>query len=151
MKDTLIRYGRWLGGTHHDAATSIGLLILRVGIGGLMAFAHGWGKLMSFGALRTTFPDPLGIGSQASVLLVVFAEFFCALALVFGAATRLASIPLIINMAVIVFIVHAADPWARQEFGLLFLIPFLALLFTGAGRYSIDALMSNKLLGRDGD
>ena len=149
MKDVLIRNGRWLAGTNHDATTSVGLLILRVGIGGLMAFAHGGSKLMSFGALRTTFPDPLGIGSQTTVLLVIFAEFFCALALMFGAATRLVAIPLIINMTVIVFVVHAADPWARQEFGLLFLIPFLVLFFTGAGRYSVDALVGNKLLERD--
>jgi putative oxidoreductase len=58
-----------------------------------------------------------------------------------GAATRLAVIPLIINMSVIVFVVHADDPWQRQEFALLFLIPFLTLLFTGPGHFSIDGLI----------
>jgi len=37
--------------------------------------------------------------------------------------------------------VHAGDPWQRQEFALLFLVPFLTLVFTGPGHYSIDGLI----------
>ncbi len=119
---------------------SIGLLILRVSVGLMMAFGHGLGKLTGFGENAAQFPDPLGIGSGVTLALMVFAEFFCSLALVVGLATRAAAIPLIIAMAVAVLVVHSDDPFSTKEKALLYLIPFLAILFTGPGRYSLDAL-----------
>ena len=44
---------------------SLGLLLLRVSVGGMMLFAHGWGKLTSFAERSSSFPDPLGIGLVA--------------------------------------------------------------------------------------
>ncbi len=140
MRAYLFQYTQWMDEKRRSMYTSIGLLILRLGVGGLM-ITHGWGKLANFGALASRFSDPLGLGSTVTLVLVVFAEFFCALLVILGAATRLAVIPLIINMSVIVFVVHADDPWQRQEFALLFLIPFLTLLFTGPGQFSIDGLI----------
>ena len=122
----------------------IGLLVLRLGFGGLMLFAHGWGKLVNFGERAPNFPDPLGVGSVFSLALVTFAEFFCALLLMVGLATRAAAVPLIINMSVITFIVHAEDPFRQQEFPMLFGIAFLVLFFTGPGKFSLDALISRK-------
>jgi len=42
--------------------------------------------------------------------------------------------------------VNGADPWMMgagrsKEPALLYLVPFLALVFTGPGRFSIDALI----------
>ncbi len=48
----------------------------------------------------------MGIGSTASLALVVFAEFFCGLFIVIGLFTRLAAIPLIIASCVVVFKAH---------------------------------------------
>lgn len=138
---------------------SIGLLVLRVGIGGFMA-THGWGKLMMLvNGESEQLGDPIGIGSPASVILVMLAEFVCALLVVFGLATRFAAAPIVMAMAVAAFVVHASDPllmetaamqffagesesWASKEPALLYLIPFLSLIFTGAGRYSIDAVIA---------
>lgn len=142
----------------HSLLSSIGLLILRVGIGGLMV-SHGWGKFqMLMAGDFHKFGDPIGIGSAASLLLIVTAEFICALLVMIGAATRVAAIFPVIGMAVAAFIVHGGDPWtmgegarlfysgasqswSSKEPALLFLIPFLALVFTGAGRFSVDALV----------
>ena len=44
-----------------------------------------------------------------------------------------------VTMAVAAFMIHAADPFAKQEKALVFLIAFVALLLTGPGRYSLDA------------
>jgi putative oxidoreductase len=41
-------------------------------------------------------------------------------------------------MWVAVFIIHADDPFGKQEFGLLYLIPYLTLYFTGPGKLSLD-------------
>jgi len=109
-----------------------------------MLCAHGWGKLMSFGEKSGSFPDPLGIGNAASLSGAVFSEVFCALLVVIGLGTRLAVWPLVFTMLVAAFLVHADDPWNRKEFALLYVFPFLALAFTGAGRFSIDALICKK-------
>lgn len=122
----------------------VGLLILRIGIGALMLFAHGSSKLVAFGELSAVFPDPLGVGSVTSLSLAIFAEFFCALAIAFGLFTRWATAPLIILLLVAAFGVHGSDPWPKQEMAVVYLIPFIAIAFTGPGRYSLDRLIFSK-------
>lgn len=122
-----------------EPRVSAGLLLLRLASGGLMLVFHGWGKLMNFGTRMDTFGDPLGIGSPLSLTLAVFAEFFCSLGLIVGFKTRAAAVPLLILMLVIATIVHADDPWGKKEFALLYAIPYLTLIFTGGGKYSLDA------------
>lgn len=141
-----------------NLTNSIGLLILRLGIGGFM-LSHGWGKLqMVLAGDFDKFGDPIGLGSGLSLVLVVTAEFFGALLVMLGLATRFAAVPPVIAMAVAAFVAHASDPWtmgegarlflageskswASKEPALLFLIPFLALIFTGAGKLSLDGLI----------
>lgn len=123
----------------------VGLLVLRLGVGSFMMFGHGWGKLSSFAEKADTWADPLGIGPTLSLSLAIFAEFFCSLGLITGTATRLAAIPLLTTMLVAAGIVHANDPWAKQEFALLFAWTFITLIFAGPGKFSVDALISKKL------
>lgn len=122
-----------------DPRVSVGLLVLRLASGGFMLVFHGWGKLLNFGTRMDSFGDPLGIGSPFSLTLTVFAEFFCSLGLILGFKTRAAAVPLVIMLLVIATIVHADDPWNKKEFALLYAIPYLTLIFTGGGRYSLDA------------
>lgn len=124
------------------SADALGLLLLRLVLGGAMIYAHGWGKLTNFGTIAEGFPDPLGVGSSMSLGLAVFAEVFCAAALVVGLLTRLATIPLIVTMAVAFFVVHADDPFARKELAFVYLGGYVALLFKGAGAWSIDGLVA---------
>lgn len=128
------------------AAVDIGLLILRVGIGLMMAVGHGLVKLQNYETMSSKFPDLLGIGAANNLNLAIGAELVCALLVVIGLFTRLASLPLIATMATAAFVVHAKDPLfmaggAAKEPALLYLVPFLALLFTGPGRFSVDGLM----------
>ena len=134
--------------------TSIGLLILRLGAGGFM-ITHGWGKVQT--VLEGTaekvaqFGDPMGLGlpPMVNLSLAALAEFFCAILVAVGFATRLAAIPPAITMAVAAFLVHAADPWTMgegpsKEPALLFLSAFLALFFTGPGQFSVDASLKRR-------
>jgi putative oxidoreductase len=132
----------------HGIWSSLGLLTLRVGVGTLILFGHGWKKLMNFSELSRVFPDPLGIGSDWSLALAVFAEVFCALAIIFGAMTRLAAIPLIATMLVAGLLVHSDAAWAKTELSIIYLIPFLTLAFTGPGKFSVDALYGPLWRGR---
>ena len=122
-----------------DAA---GLFVLRLAFGGVMIYGHGWGKMMNYAERSAGFPDPLGVGSPASMALAVFAEVFCAAAIVLGLFTRLASIPLIVTMLVAVFIVHADDPFGRKELGIVYLAAYIAILWKGAGAWSVDAWLT---------
>jgi putative oxidoreductase len=118
---------------------SIGLLLLRLGMGALLLIGHGWPKLMHYQQRSGSFADPIGLGPAASFALVVFAEVFCAALVMLGLLTRLAAVPIVIFLGVAFFIHHAHDPWAQRELALLYLLPFLTLVFTGAGRFSLDA------------
>lgn len=120
-----------------------GLLILRVGTGLLLA-GHGWGKVQDLLAGKTDFPDPIGLGPVPSLALAAFAEFLCSLLVVLGVKVRWAAIPPIITMLVAVIVIHANDPFDQKEHPLLFAIPFLALAFTGGGRFSIDAWLAQR-------
>lgn len=133
-----------LSTTKHNAQLiDGGLLLLRVFAGMAMLVNHGLGKLqklMNGGEIQ--FADPIGLGQSTSVYLTVFAEVFCALLLMLGLFTRLASIPLIIAMAVAAFIVHAPDPFSKMELSLLYLFIFLMVLLAGPGKYSVDKMIS---------
>ncbi|ACY16137.1 DoxX family protein [Haliangium ochraceum] len=121
-----------------QTSTSLGLLLLRVSIASMMLFGHGLPKLLDFGEKSANFPDPLGIGNTVSMAAAVFGEVVCAAFIIVGLFTRAAAIPFLFTMLVAAFVVHSADPWAKKEFAILYAIPALSLLFTGAGAFSID-------------
>lgn len=123
-----------------DAIENVGLAVLRIGVGGLM-LTHGWGKLFNFQNLVERGMDPIGLGSNITVALLVFAEFFCAIAIIAGLWTRLATIPPMIAMAVAFFIFHAGDAFKEKELALFFLIAFAAVFLLGAGKYSVDGIL----------
>jgi len=129
------------GMTSNNSTTDLGIALLRIGVGFFMIYGHGWGKLMKlFGDEPIKFMDFMGLGETTSLALVVFSEVLCSLFLIFGLATRWALVPLIITMLVAVFYRHINDPFGKMEKGLLYLVPYITLFLTGAGRYSLDAM-----------
>lgn len=115
----------------------LGQLVLRVSAGGTMLWQHGWPKLMAFGERADSFADPFGLGSTFSLILIVFAEVVCSALVMLGLWTRAALVPLIIGMAVIVFMVKGDAGFKEKELAFVYLFAFIALLFTGSGRYSL--------------
>lgn len=124
-----------------ESVFSFAMLILRLGAGSLMLMNHGLDKLIHFSQKAGGFADPFGIGSTASLSLSIFAEFFCAAFIMLGLFTRLACIPLIINLSVALFIAHQGDFFGKGELAGLFLVCFGTLLFTGAGKVSLDRFL----------
>jgi putative oxidoreductase len=125
---------------YSDNGITFATLVLRLAMGGLM-IPHGFKKLMNFAAKSATFTDPFHIGHPTSMALVIFAEFFCAVFIVMGLFTRLACIPLIIAMSVAVFSAHKGDVFGEAEHAALYLLGYIALLFTGPGKASLDKLI----------
>lgn len=125
---------------YSDKSVSFALLLLRLSAGGLM-IPHGFKKLMNFAAKSPAFSDPFHIGGPASMSLTIFAEFFCAIFVLAGLMTRLACIPLIIAMSVAVFYAHHGQVFGDGQDAALFLTAYIALLFTGPGKISMDRLI----------
>lgn len=115
----------------------IGILVLRVTLA-IFMMVHGWAKLQGFEQMSGSFPDPLGLGSSLSLSLAIAAELGCSLLLLVGALTPLALVPLAFTMLVAGFLIHGADPWAKKELAFMYLSGYIALLFSGPGRYSVD-------------
>ncbi len=116
---------------------NIGLLILRIGFGG-MILTHGIPKLLKMLSGDFSFGDPIGIGEPATLILAVLCEVFFPILIIIGFKTRWAVIPVIITMAVAAFIVHASDPLGTKEMSILYLIAFSVIGLLGAGKYSVD-------------
>ena len=122
-------------------SVDVGLLVFRLFFGVTMALAHGLPKLQRFAEIHAAFPDPLGIGSSASLGMAIFAEIACAFGVATGFIFRLALVPLVITMFVAAFIIHGQDPFQKQELALAYLAAFVALLFSAPGRFSLDSFM----------
>lgn len=135
-----------------DATASFGILALRVMTGLMMLIGHGIPKLGNFdGILKKGFyqPDffPLNLlPLQVNLGLVIGAEAIASGLIVLGLLTRPAAFILGFAMVVAAFGAHASAPWfmggagSAKEPALLYLIPMIAIILTGAGTYSLDSV-----------
>ena len=125
---------------YSDKSISFSLLVLRLFSGGLM-IPHGYQKLMKFGTGSAGFSDPFHIGGPASMSLTIFTELFCAIFVLLGLMTRVACIPLIIAMSVALFYSLHGQLFGDGEHAALYLSGYIALLFVGPGKISLDKLV----------
>lgn len=128
--------------------TSMALLVARLWFGLSMLFNHGLDKLVHFHDIVETFPDPLGLGQEASLVLVIFAEVLGALLLAVGFMTRVAAAVLVIDMFVAFLMVHKTV-MSGGELAFLYLAGYIIILIAGGGLFSLDTLaFSNVNRGR---
>ena len=123
------------------SAFTLAMLILRVGAGILM-MNHGYDKLVNFEKYSSQFMNFLGMSCTVSLALVIFAEFFCSIFLVLGLFTRLAVIPLIIDVSVAVLKAHNVDIFGEGELPSLFFLIFVTILLIGPGKISVDGMIN---------
>lgn len=116
----------------------VGIFLLRCIVGGLM-LTHGWPKLnILLSSNEIKFVDPIGVGPEISLIMVVFSEFFCSIFLILGLWVRLATIPQIITMTVAAFIAHGDDPFKMKEMAIIYGLLYVVILIMGAGKYSLS-------------
>jgi putative oxidoreductase len=120
---------------------SLALLILRLTVGVLM-LTHGFPKLVHYSEMSHGFFNLINIGSNVSLALDIFAEVFCSILLIIGIATRPALIPLIIAMAVAVFMFHAGQALSAKELAIHYLASYIVLFIAGPGKFSSDYMIS---------
>ena len=120
----------------------IGLLLLRIALG-IVFIAHGWEKIKNPAAWSRKMGFPFIIG-----FLVSIGEFFGGLGVLFGFLTQIAALgPLFVMLGANYY--H----WIAWKFPFIFkdgkgneyvfvlALLALALVFLGAGAYSIDAVI----------
>ena len=126
----------------------LGLLALRLALG-VVFIMHGGQKLFVLGPDGVAgFLGSLGVPFPAvNAWLVIAAELGGGLALLAGALTRVAGLATAFTMVVAIATVHFANGFflpAGYEFALTLLLASLAIVLTGPGAFSIDALFSGK-------
>lgn len=126
---------------------TLGIVIFPHGAQKLLGWFGGYGYNGTMGFLTGTVHLPWILA-----LLVILIEFFGALFLIFGFATRLAAIGMIANFIGIVYTSHLQNgffmnwnntPGVGQgfEYHLLVIGVSIALLIAGGGKWSIDSLL----------
>lgn len=123
---------------HYQKNLNVMFFILRLSVAALM-LTHGLGKVpVLFGSEPIQFPDPIGLGAATSLALAVFTEVICSILLILGLGTRFAAFALLMTMLIAAVIVHADDPFARQELPLLYASIYFVIAIAGAGKISFD-------------
>ncbi len=121
----------------------LGLLILRISIGGLMLL-HGIAKLQhGAGFIEQVV---VGAGLPSFIAYGVYVrEVIAPLFILFGYGTRIASVIFAGNCLVAALLVHAQDIFTLNEQGGwtvellgLFFFGAVVLIFTGGGKYAIS-------------
>lgn len=128
-----------------DAWSDAGLLIIRAGVGALFMCVHGFPRLMGG-------PDKwTAIGRSVSYLGIDFGYAVWGLAaclsmtlggalLILGLAHRPAALALFITMAVAsIWKYYPFAGWGAADHPAAMAVVCLGLLFTGPGKYSLDA------------
>lgn len=129
--------------TRPSASVSLGLLVLRIAVGAIFA-AHGAQKVFEF-TLPGTIGSFEGMGvplPEIAAPVVAFLELIGGILLIVGFLTRPVAILLAVDMLVALVLVHLpAGLWVGDggyEFVAVLGAVALALVFTGAGRFSLD-------------
>jgi len=126
-------------------SVSTGLAVLRIAAG-VVFLNHGYQKMFVFGFSGVTgafthmgVPVPGVMGP-----LIALLEVFGAVALIFGFLTRPLALAFVCDMLGAILLVQLKNGFSKYELEFLLCAASVALIFTGAGRFSVDALIAGR-------
>jgi putative oxidoreductase len=95
-------------------------------------------KLAHFEHELVAFPDPMGIGHQVSFAVALLSAGACSLVVGIGIFARLASMPIIYTMMMVLLMAARGFEGADVQSALLYALPYTVIVLTGPGRWSLD-------------
>ena len=124
---------------------SLGLAAIRLAVATIF-IRHGAQKLFIYGFAGVTgaftqmgVPFPGVTGPFIAVL-----EFFGGIALLLGFLTRLIALGFVFDMLVAIVLVQLKRGFSGYELEFVLLVSSVALVLTGADRFSVDALLAGR-------
>src|SRR4051812_43871026 len=124
---------------------SFGLAVLRIAAG-VVFLDHGYQKLFKMGIGGVTgFFGQIGVplpGVMAT--LITLLEVFGAVAIIVGFLTRPLALAFALDMLGAILLVQLKNGFSKFELEFLLLGTSVALFLTGAGRYSLDAMIAGR-------
>lgn len=133
-----------------DKYKDFGLLLLRIGVGLSFVLIHGYGKITGGPDLWIKLGSTMGnlgihFAPEFWGLMSSLAEFGGGILLILGLFTRPVAFFMAFNM-IVALTMHFSrlDPWGTISHPLEILAVFIAVIFTGAGRFSFDNVIFRK-------
>jgi putative oxidoreductase len=126
-------------------STSLGLAVLRIAAA-IVFIHHGYQKVFgmgftgisgAFGHMGVPLPGVMGP-------LIAILEFFGGIALLLGFLTRPLGFFYACDMLGAIFLVKLKDGFGKSELEFLLFAAGVTLLLTGAGAYSVDAMIARR-------
>jgi putative oxidoreductase len=116
---------------------------------GLLFMLDGWAKLHNIGSVTSYFAELAIPAPHVNALVVSYSQLICGAALVVGLLSRLATLPLVVSMAVAILTAKLPKVHDLYDFvGLdefTYLVVLLMIALIGPGAVSIDALLVRRL------
>ena len=132
-------------GSSSPRQVSLGLAAIRLAVATIF-IRHGAQKLFIYGFAGVTgaftqmgVPFPGVTGPFIAVL-----EFFGGIALLLGFLTRLIALGFVFDMLVAIVLVQLKRGFSGYELEFVLLVSSVALVLTGADRFSVDALLAGR-------
>lgn len=133
---------RWHNAVERKLAggADVGLLVLRLVVGGHLMFmtqdnVFSWARMLEFRDFLAHFGFPFPL---FCAVLSVIGQFGGGLALALGLCTRFAGAIVAFNFVVAIAMVDSKQPYPGAFAAVALVAAGLCLMFTGAGRYSLD-------------
>lgn len=129
---------------------NLGRLFLRLFVG-IMLLQFGVRQLAHFYQINEVFPSVMGMGSEASLIVMICIEIICSIFIMFGFLTRLMILPPFISMIIAEYhLLHNSSvqaayllDWQQQGYlPIMFLGIYFFLALVGPGKISVDYFLS---------
>ncbi|WP_397453344.1 DoxX family protein [Pseudomonas sp. NA-150] len=128
-----------------ETTQHLGLLVLRISGSVFLLQVHGLPKLLNYAAELQRIEDPFHLGANLTLMLAIFAEVLCPLAIIAGVLARLACLPILTVLIIALAVVHPEWTLEQGQFGWLLLIIFTTVLIGGPGRFSLNSRLPEAL------
>jgi len=130
-----------------EQAVAGALMVLRVGVGAIFT-VHGWAKLSDIAGTTQSFEHLALPAPQFLVYLAIAGELLGGLGLLVGLLTRVAALGPMCTMLVAILTVHLGHGLLAKnggyEYPLVLLLVSGFFVVTGAGPWSVDALLQKR-------